>query len=248
MSVARLLRYAPWQARDYLFERGLPLLVVCTLFGWLTYGGMAGLRDALDAAELQRAATQIWRGIVPQVALFGTILALNGIVATDLRQGYFRFLFAKPVAAPAYYAQAFAVHGLAVGLVTLAFFHILARLLGVPTPVWAAGYVVLHFVALGGIIFLASSASVSWLGRFDWLAAAALWAGGLLTHELALRGVSWARLVSPALPPSWRADIVLQSLVAGVPPPAEPLVHLLAYGAVCFLLGLIVLRHRPLAA
>lgn len=248
MSARNLARYAPWQARDYLFERGIPVLIICTLFGWLTYGAMAGMRDGLGPEALRQLAVALWRSIVPQVALFGTILALNGIVATDLRQGYFRFLFAKPVSAPAYYAQSYAINGLSLGAITLLFFHILARLLGIPTPVWAAGYVLLYFVALGGIVFLASSASVSWLGRFDWLVASALWAGGVVTHELALRGQRWARLVAPVLPPSWRTDEVFQALVAGVPPPTEPLVHLLAYGAVCFLLGLIVLRYRPLAA
>lgn len=248
MMRARLGRYALWQLRDYAFERGLPLLIVCTLVGWLTYGATAELRGQLGSAGLGELADFVWRNVVPQIALFGTILALNGIVATDLRQDYFRFLFAKPVPVPAYYAQAYLLHGLGLGVVTLLFFQLFAFALGVAAPVWAAGYALLYFVALGGIIFLASSASVSWLGRFDWLAASALWFGGVVTHAMATSGERWARVLSPLLPPSWRTGAVLDALLAGSPPPLEPLLHLLGYGAVCFLLGVIVLRHRPLAA
>lgn len=248
MSRARMGRYALWQARDYLLERGVPLLIVCALLGWVTFSATSGVRERLGPDGAGMLAVAIWREFVPQVALFGTILALNGIVATDLRQGYFRFLFAKPVSAPAYYAQAYCVNGLALGAAVLLFFHLFARSLGVATPLWAVAYVLIHFVALGGIIFLASSASVAWLGRFDWLAASALWGGGLLTHELALRGQRWARVLAPVMPPSWRTDEVFQALLGGAPPPVEPLAYLLGYGAVCFLLGVIVLRHRPLAA
>lgn len=248
MTRARLVRYSLWQLRDYFLERGLPLLVVCALLGWITYSTTAGLRDRLGPDGLEALGVAVWRDFVPQVALFGTILALNGIVATDLRQGYFRLIFAKPVSASVYYAQAYCVNGVALGAVTLLCFELLAFALGVATPVWAVGYVLVHYIALGGIIFLASSASVAWLGRFDWLAASTLWFGGMVTHELAGRGVRWARVMDPILPPSWRTDGVFQALLGGAPPPIEPLAYLLGYGAVCFLLGLIVLRHRPLAA
>lgn len=248
MTRARLGRYSLWQLRDYFLERGLPLLVVCALLGWITWSATAGLRYRLGPDGLEAIGVAIWRDFVPQVALFGTILALNGIVATDLRQGYFRLIFARPVSAPAYYAQAFCVNGLALGVVTFLCFQLLALALGVPAPVWPVAYVLLHYVALGGIIFLASSASVAWLGRFDWLAASTLWFGGMVTHELAEHGQRWARVLAPVLPPSWRTDDVFQALLGGAPPPTAALAYLLGYGAVCFLLGLIVLRHRPLAA
>jgi hypothetical protein len=245
---ARLRRYALWQLRDYLFERGLPLLIVCALFGWVTLSTTDEVRGRFGPDELSQLAAFVWRGIVPQVALFGTILALNGIVATDLRQGYFRFLFAKPLAAPAYYAQAFAVHGLGLAVVVAAFFAAFSWALGVAAPLWAVGYALLYFVALGGIIFLASSASVAVLGRFDWLAASAMWVGGLVARAMAQRGERWAQLLSPLLPPSWRTDELLAALLGGAPPPMAATLHLLGYGAACFLLGLIVLRYRPLAA
>ena len=248
MTRARMGRYVLWQARDYLFERGVPTLIVCALLGWITFSATADMRERLGPDGVGMLAVEIWRNFVPQVALFGTILALNGIVATDLRQGYFRFLFAKPVSAPAYYAQTYCVNGVALGAAMLLFFHLFALSLGVETPLWAAAYVLVHFVALGGIIFLASSASVAWLGRFDWLAASALWGGGMVTHELAERGQRWAGFLAPVMPPSWRTESVFEALLGGAPPPVEPLAYLLGYGAVCFLLGVIVLRHRPLAA
>ena len=50
------------------------------------------------------------------------------------------------------------------------------------------------------------------------------------------------------LPPAWRTDAVLDALLRGQTVPTEALAHLLGYGAACFVLGLLVLRHRPLAA
>lgn len=241
MMRGRLASYALWQARDYVFERGFPLLILGAIFGWLGYVGSGGTLGEPGARAL--FAQMIIGSVLPQLALFGTIMAANGMVANDLRLGYFRFLFAKPVSAPRYYAQAFLINWAGFAAVAVVFFGMLALALRQPLATGAVAYAVLFFPALGGIIFLFSTVT-----RFDWLGASILWAGGLLAASMAGIGKAWAAFLLPVLPPSYHASGVMEALLRGAPLPAGETLHLVGYGAVCFLLGLIVLRYRPLAS
>ena len=243
---ARLVRYALWQLRDYLFERGIAQIVIGGVFASMAWGVLREMGEV--GALRERAVDELLGSMLPQLAVFGTLLAVNGIVANDLRQGYFRFLFAKPLGAPRYYAQAFVVNGVGLAVLTALAAWPLGAVMGRALVLPAVAYTMLHFVALGGIIFLASSVSVSVFGRFDWLAAAALWFGAHFVHAMATLGRPWATVLLPALPPSYRTGEVFAALVDAGTWPAAPMLHLAGYGAACFLLGLVVLRHRPLAA
>ncbi len=50
------------------------------------------------------------RGILGTIVFVGALFAMNGIVANDRKQGFYRFLFAKPMTPSRYYGQAFFVH------------------------------------------------------------------------------------------------------------------------------------------
>ena len=50
------------------------------------------------------------RGILGTIVFLGALFAMNGIVANDRKQGFYRFLFAKPMTPSRYYGQAFFVH------------------------------------------------------------------------------------------------------------------------------------------
>jgi hypothetical protein len=243
---ARLARYGLWQLRDYLLERGVALAIIGGIFTSMAWAALRELEEY--PGQRLRASDELLGSMLPQLAVFGTLLAVNGIVANDLRQGYFRFLFAKPVGAPRYYGQAFLVNGIGLAIVTAAVAWALGAVTERPLVAPMLVYTVLHFVALGGIIFLASTVSVSLFGRFDWLAAAGLWFGAYFVHAMDAVGRRWAELLLPLLPPSYRVREVYAAVAGGAPWPAEPMLHLAGYGAACFLLGLIVLRHRPLAA
>jgi hypothetical protein len=246
LTRARLGRYALWQLRDYLFERGIAVVVIGIVFtsmAWAAHDELAG-----SPVLSRQAAEGLLGSMLPQVALFGTLLAANGVVANDLRQGYFRFLFAKPVGAPRYYAQAFVVNGIGLAALAAAVGAALGAVTGRPLVAPMVLYTVLHFVSLGAVIFLASTVSISVLGRFDWLAASVLWFGARFVHAMSTSGQEWARLLLPLLPPSWRTEEIYPAVMGSAAWPAGAALHLLGYGAVCFLLGLVVLRHRPLAA
>jgi hypothetical protein len=90
-------------------------------------------------------------------------------VANDRKQGFFRFLFAKPVTPSRYYGQAFVVHCVGFLLVMV----LLALLYGVIVwPVLTLQFMLvvgLMFVAYAGVAFLLSAAA-----RWDWLSLVAV--------------------------------------------------------------------------
>lgn len=247
---ARLGRYLLWQLRDYLLNQGPATMLVVALYGYLT---IAPLRQAMvravvpgrSPAELPtELVQQIFAALLGSFLLLGTLFATNGIVATDRKMGFYRFLFAKPVSAPRYYANAFAANG--IGLVLIGFVLVGAFAIFVE-PLFSRALVpvvVAMYVAYGGVGFLLST-----IWRFDWLSLVTvailsnfgwqMWGG-----EKGLRG--W---LVHLLPPTHRAG-ELYSYVAGAAMafPWDALIWLTGYGAACFVLGLWILRVRPLAA
>ncbi|HEX7977389.1 MAG TPA: hypothetical protein VF461_02205 [Gemmatimonadaceae bacterium] len=265
---ARVGAYALWQLRDYLKDRGLPTLIVATLSGYLGLSPIIermpsradvvppgllarfGSADAVYAARMMEFNHAFLRGILGTIVFVGALFAMNGIVANDRKQGFYRFLFAKPMTPSRYYGQAFFVHwaGFVAVMIVLGLVYgvLIWPVLSRPLLVVVA----LMFVAYSGIAFLLSAAA-----RWDWMslvvvtvAATFLWGKyGASTHPL-------ARLLF-LLPPLHRADDVYAS-VSGVPmyasgaPTVIPwpiLMWLVGYGAACFAAGLVVLRYRRLA-
>jgi hypothetical protein len=265
---ARVGAYALWQLRDYLKDRGLPTFIVALLSGYLGLSPIIermptradpvppmlltrfGSAEAVYAARMMDFNHAFLRGILGTLVFLGALFAMNGIVANDRKQGFYRFLFAKPMTPARYYGQAFFVHwaGFVAVMIVLGLVHgvLIWPVLSRPLLIVIA----LMFVAYAGIAFLLSAAA-----RWDWMslvavtvAATFLWGRyGESTHPL-------ARLLY-LLPPLHRADDVYAS-VSGVPmyasgaPTVIPwsiLAWLAGYGAACFAAGLVVLRYRRLA-
>ena len=270
MSRARAGAYALWQLRDYLKDRGLSTVVVAALSAYLGWSMMTekapmphpsdvvsaellvrfGGAGAVYAARMAEFSFHFMRSMLGAMIFLGALFAMNGIVANDRKQGFFRFLFAKPVTPSRYYGQAFAVHSVGFMLVML----LLGALYGfVVWPVLTPQFVLvvgLMFVAYAGIAFLLSAAA-----RWDWLslvavsvAATFLWTKfGGSTHPV-------AKLLY-LLPPLHRADEVYAA-VSGTPvisaaeAPVVPWPLVLwfgGYGILCYIAGLVVLRFRRLA-
>jgi ABC-type transport system involved in multi-copper enzyme maturation permease subunit len=270
VSRARVGAYAGWQLRDYLKDRGLSTLVVAALSAYLGWSMMTektpmprstdavsaellvrfGSAGAVYAARMAEFSFHVMRSMLGAMIFLGALFAMNGIVANDRKQGFFRFLFAKPVTPSRYYGQAFVVHTAGFMLVML----LLGAIYGVVVwPVLSLPFLLvvgLMFVAYAGVAFLLSAAA-----RWDWLslvvvsvAATFLWTKfGASTHPL-------ARLLY-LLPPLHRADEVYVA-VSGTPvisaaqAPAIPWPLVLwfgGYGLLCYLAGLVVLRFRRLA-
>ena len=265
---ARVGAYALWQLRDYVKDRGVPTFIVALLSGYLGLSPIiermptradvvpAGLLARFGSAEAVYAARMVefnhafLRGILGTIVFVGALFAMNGIVANDRKQGFYRFLFAKPMTPARYYGQAFFVHWVGFVAVMIALGLVYGVLIWPVLSRPLLLVIALMFVAYAGIAFLLSAAA-----RWDWMSLVAvtvgstfLWAQyGESTHPL-------ARLLF-LLPPLHRADEVYAS-VSGVPMyasgaptviPWSSLAWLAGYGAACFAAGLVVLRYRRLA-
>jgi hypothetical protein len=248
---ARLARYALWQLRDYAFDKGFATLVVLVLttvlVRMLMDAAATSLPDGPHAARLAESMRaqqrqQLLVQILTSHFIFGVLFATNGIVSDDRKLGYYRFLFAKPVTAPGFYATKFLVHGagfLGVGLLYLAGFTLAIG----PTAV--NGFLsvfALLFLAFGGIGFLLS---VVW--RFDWLGLMTVYAVSETLWTLFGETHGVRRLLVHALPPVHHFTVAVTSVATGTEIPWRGLAWGAGYGLVCFVLGLLVLRRRSLA-
>ncbi len=257
---ARLRGYALWQLRDYFVDRGVPTALIGTLFGYMVGGAMIkGMSQRLEAMspaamaaagglEAARATmvgeiTAIFLGqLLGNFVFLGALFAMNGIVANDRKQGYYRFLFSKPLSPDRYYGQAFVLHGVGFLIVSTLLGLLYQALVGPILTTRLYLVVTLLYLCYAGIAFALSAAA-----RWDWLSLVAV---TVAANYLWLRfaGASGPlRALLYLLPPLHRTSEVYAAVVNDVAPPWHLLGWFAAYGAVCFVIGLVVLRFRRLA-
>jgi len=203
------------------------------------------LRRALGPAfstDASSPAQQVLIMVSSSIVSLAVLIAVNGIVSTDRKMGYYRFLFAKPVSPAAYYAQLFFVY--LVGVV--ATMLVLSGFLHWAVPSFSIIhfllYTVVVFVAMGGIGFFISVAT-----RFDWLTLAAVWLGSRILRDIyGVKPGLPGKLVQ-ILPPVHKLNDLATDIIANGTAVAGDVVWLMGYGAVFFVLGLALLRYGPLA-
>jgi hypothetical protein len=235
---SNLRRYALWQFRDFIRERGLAMLLVGALIGFTIVGPVRGMGREIDA----RLAKTLLVAVLSQVAFITAFIALNGIISTDRKMGYYRFLFSKPVSIPAYYAQLFVIYFvgfMAVCAVLMGAFAVFAHPVSLTGPLLFCGLV---FLSLGGIAFLISS-----LFRYDWPILAGIFLGSAILHGMWQQREGWRRMVLSVLPPVYRLPEVLPDILNLGTVESQDVLWLLGYSAICFAAGLFVLRRRPFA-
>jgi hypothetical protein len=197
------------------------------------------------AQQMSNQGSPAWT-IVLQIASaivsVAVLIAVNGIVSTDRKMGYYRFLFSKPVNPILYYAQAFFVY--MAGVVACMF--VLSRILQTILPTFSIVnyllYSALIYVAMGGIGFFLSVAT-----RYDWLSLAAVWLGARILRTTWGPKNDWRSKVVELLPPVHKLDEVANSLIGTGTAHASDVLWLLGYGALFFALGLVILRRGSLA-
>ena len=242
MNRGRLARYSLWQFRDFVMERGIGIVIIGSLWGYVMFEPIRRAMGGQWRGDQTSPAWLILMQVASAVASLSVLIAMNGLVSIDRKNGYYRFLFSKPVNPVAYYAQLFAVYG--VGVLTA--MVVLAGLARVIFPAFSVVnfliYSALIYVAMGGIGFFLSVAT-----RYDWLTLAAVWLGARV-----LRGVygpkgDWRSKAVELLPPVHKLDQVANSLIGTGRADANDVLWLLGYGALFFALGLFVLRRGSLA-
>jgi hypothetical protein len=243
---ARLLRYAPYQLKDYVLERGLVTLLIVALtlgppLGIVRHQRGPGWGTGGDGAAL---LARLLVDVAVPVASLTVLFAIHGISSLDRQRGYFRFLFSKPVSVAAYYAQEFVVR--LVGVLTVAALSAgtVAMLGGGAFPGQLVAYVALTYALLGGVGFLLSA-----LVQFDGLLLILVWLVAHTAIQVRRLYPHWIpEPVVRALPPVDKLDAARDAWLAGTGTfPAGDLLWAVGYGLACFVLGLVALRRRPLA-
>jgi hypothetical protein len=239
--VASLARYSLWQFRDFAVDRGLSILVIGFLWGYALIEPIrhvVGPQVVGSASPLWVVAVQVSSAVVSVAVL----VALNGIVSSDRKAGYYRFLFSKPVDPVLFYAQLFFVYMVGV----IAAMLVLSGLLHKMVPTFSIPhflvYTALVYIAMGGIGFFLSVTT-----RYDWLSLAAVWLGARVLRGLYGAGNDWRSKLVEILPPVHRLDDVATSLIGTGSAHMADVVWLFGYGALFFVLGLAALRWRSLA-
>lgn len=238
MMRANLRRYAVWQFRDFIRERGIALLLVGFLIGFTVVGPFRAMGGTLD----DRIADRLLAAVLVQVPFICAFIALNGIVSNDRKLGYYRFLFSKPVGIPAYYTQLFVIYligFLFVSAILLGLFSIFAHPVD---PVGPLVFCALVFLSFGGIAFLISS-----LFRHDWPILAAVFLGSTILHSMWRYDEGIKRMILSVLPPIYKLPDMIPVIVQDRTADVNSVLWLLGYSALCFAGGLLVLRRRPFA-
>lgn len=256
---ARLGAYALWQVRDYALNRGAPTLIVALLFGYLLVSSMRGAInrpgslspglitrygsvEAARQAMLHNASMSLVATFIGILAFLGALFGMNGVISNDRKLGFYRFLFAKPVTPAALYGAEFAVNGLGFLVLTGA----LALLYGaIVEPVLSVPLVVV--VAAGYLCYAGLGFALSAISRWDWLSLVAVAGAADILWKLYGESRSPFAALLRLLPPMHRTSDVYSAATHGLPLPWQSVLWLAGYGAVTFVIGLAILRHRRLA-
>jgi hypothetical protein len=233
-----LRRYALWQFRDFGRDRAIALMIIGLALGFTFVSPVKMMQVEITEA----AAKQLIMVSLQQVVFICAFVALNGIVSNDRKQGYYRFLFSKPVSIPAYYAQQFLIYFVGFMVVMAVLLGIFALTVYPLSPVAPLTYCAIVFLSLGGIAFFISS-----LFRFDWPILAAVFLGSALFHTIWENSEGWRKLVIAVLPPLNKLTSMLGVLLNNGTVETNQLLWLFGYNLLFFLAGLFVLRRRPIA-
>jgi hypothetical protein len=249
---ARLGRYALWQLRDYLLEKGVGTAIVMLFAGSLTF---VGVRASLATRQVpdNLARTMINQGflsLLGMLMLLGVLFATNGMVSDDRKNGYYRFLFAKPVNVPRFYVQKFMVYGAGFLLVSLALVVTFNAVVGkyhpdgglLPIfPQSLFPVIALVFVGLGGIGFLMSA-----IWRVDWLSFMTVYIVASVAWDLFEDDPGWRGTAVRAAPPMHKLTGIYRAVVNETAIPTDDLRWVVLYGIACFIVGVLIVRRRAL--
>lgn len=241
----RLGAYLRYQLQDFLFLRaGLPAVIVM-LFGYMMWKSV-GRPDVWQSSYGLQFRTQIFRNMAGVFITLGGFMGIARLVTDDRSNGYFRFLFSKPVSIERFYIQQWFLHG--VGLVAIT--GLLAAWLQAgtgPLPVRQAMVVMgLFWILIGGIGFALSATT-----NYDALLLVLFY---VLTSVLrALKTMhpspmaGWLAQVTRLFPPLQKLDFIRDQLYAGAPMPWMHAAHVAVYGLLAFAAGVVILRRSSFA-
>ncbi|HEU4585727.1 MAG TPA: hypothetical protein VFR95_08245 [Gemmatimonadaceae bacterium] len=239
----RLARYALFQALDYTRERGVPLLLVGALLLLMASQGAIG-PGGVDLRGTSIGTLALAAIFLELFAPTAVLIAVNGLISGDRKHHYYRLLFAKPIAAPRYYAQAWLVSLLGTLVATLIVMTGFTFFLGNVPLAAALHFVLLYFLLFGGVGFLLSA-----ITEYDWVALGVVWSlAWLLRSWLPASESLIGRVLDVLLPPLQLLTGAAAPLMVGGGIDTISRIWLVGYGVAAFVIGLIVVRYRPMAS
>ncbi len=232
------LRYVGRQAWDVARAPLLLFVIVSAGLAFVVWK-IFGSRD-LPQIE------QLLASLIAGTLLIATLIASGGVAGTDIKQGYYRAWFSKPIAPWWFYLERWLLGGLAVLSIPvwlgLSLQVAFGKGNGMTWPLFGA--VALGYLLIGGAVLLFSTITAR-----DWLVVFLVYFFEMRLHDasevLTRMGtdlpwaVHWALVV---LPP-------FHLVAANQPlPTGADLVHVLGYGGGMVLAALLMLRYRPLGS
>jgi len=233
--VSNALRFLPRQLADHLVTRGVAMAVVGLVL-MLPLLSTLHLGAHVTPEQVDLAFGQALRAGAPLL----TLVATYGIVGADARQGFYRFLFSKPVSPTAYYASAFVVAGMSFVVVELVLAGVFALLVG---PTWSTTVLLdaaVGFVLLGAIVF-----AFSRFTRLDWLVAILVTAvANFARWKYPPHDSTLGAVLNVIFPPTGTKTYFPE----GMHPAWGPLAWALGYAAVMLAIGLSAVRFLELGS
>lgn len=240
------LAYLRYQLRDFLLLRALLPVGLVVLVAYAMLKTTPATMDWSARGGGQRALAEMFRMLASLFLPLAAFLGIARLVADDRSNGYFRLLFSKPVAIERFYVQAWLLHGM--GLVALTgMLALWLQALTGPVPIFGAmAAMALTWVLVGGVGFLLSAAT-----NHDALLLVLVFVVSTILQTITATSpvpvAAWVRQLSRAMMPMRQLDVVHGQLYAGLPVPWAETVHVLAYGGLAFMAGVIMLRRTSFA-
>jgi hypothetical protein len=240
---AYLLRF---QLRDLLVYRvTLPVLmavfvawtIVTTDASRMDWASPQGSRMALDIVRV------VGHGMFINVAVF---LGIARLVGDDRSNGYYKFLFSKPVSLARFYTQQWLAQGASLVILTgLLGLWLQANTTAIPIPETML-VMALAWILIGGVGFALTAAT-----NYDSLLLLLVWLISKVAHTIKDAPDSpmwpWLQEVTRFMLPTHKLEYVASELFGGNPLPVAHAAHVLAYGAVGFIVAVVLLRRTSFA-
>ena len=243
-----LMAYGRYQLTDYLLHKAsLPTILIALMAGFPVYFAIhAGAQNPFLTPNGPQFATALFTGSVSLFLPLGLFFAVAGTISGDRVKGYYRFLFSKPVNVVHFYVQQFLLSG----VVYVVLYAIIVWIFGLFTVHQSVDRAVenalLTYFLMGSVGLLLGA-----LTRSDAVLLGGVWALALLLQSLTTLPSSplpdWAIVLAKLLPPVQKLDVIRTQIYTMQPVDTHSLWIVLAYGAVMFAAGLIVLRRAPLS-
>jgi hypothetical protein len=248
----RLLRYARYQIPEFVQHRlVLPLVLLAFAAGLPTYMMTKNTPPGwMQTPQGVNLAKQMFAQSITLFLPLGAFVAAVGVISADRQQGYYRFLFSKPVNVVAYYAQTYMLHA----IVYVGTFGAIVWAYGAYTVHFSVHRsmeaAVLTFVLIGGLGLLFGA-----ITRFDATALIVTYIAALILQQLIAQQNAlpngglpgWLVAIGKSLPPVLKLDVLRDHLYAGQALDVAQLWYVLGYGGVAAILGFVLLRRLPLA-